>query len=114
VSLRSGSEDAVPSNEHARLLQLTPKLAVGALFTGPPPPVGIRTGAKMPLDMSSSRSLIPSPESSTQFKLPLLTKAARISAGVRPLLASRAAAPATCGEAMEVPLMVLKLPFSNG
>ena len=68
--------------------------------------VAIRTGVNtIGLLTSRSGSVVPSPESSLQLKLPVLrTMVSQTAAASRPLDFSSAAAPAMCGDAMLVPL----------
>ena len=84
-------------------LQVTSGFSVGVQAPAEP---GTVAGAKIVVSLTSRRgSWMPSPESSTQLKLPVLINVLRMSAGLtKPLAARSAAAPEQCGADMLVPL----------
>jgi hypothetical protein len=119
----SESEDPDASNEQLRSVHEYVNDATGAALSAPPPPPPLpatSTGLKtVVLLTSSSRSLIPSPESSVQLVFPelmtwLYSAWTSLEFPGLVLLASSANAPAACGDAIEVPEMVPYSPCSIG
>jgi len=97
----SGSDDADPLKEQVRSVQLYVNEAVGGWFTGPPPPPPMNA-------VYSSRFGDPVPALVTFPDVALPVRAEVTVEGEAPGLPCRysAAAPATCGDAMDVPLIV--------
>jgi hypothetical protein len=108
--------DPDPMNEHVSPAHEYVNDAVGGWFGGLPPVSTILGANTEESWTSSSGSWMPSPDSSVQLKLPFVVSveyrpATPLQVLEKPFEARSASAPATCGDAIDVPLIHAYPPF---